>query len=455
MTPERWRRITEVFHAVLGRDAAARGALLDEACAGDLALRAEVDAMLAAHRDAGRFGEGLALSPSEEAPRLAPGTTLGPYRIERLIGSGAMGEVYRAHDARLDREVAVKVLPAPFASDRRLKQRLEREARALATLSHPHICPIFDVGQQDGVDYLVMEYLEGETLANRLAKGPLPLHQALRCASEIAAALDAAHRQGLVHRDLKPGNVMLTKAGARLLDFGLAKLRPSLTGAGKADTAAAPGSLLTGEGRIVGTLHYMAPEQLNGKEADARTDIFAFGAVAYEMVTGRKAFEANRRPASSRRSWSTSPPPSRSSSRSRRRRWTISSAPVWRRIPIGAGNPPVTSHATWSGSRRNPPSSVAPGAQEHGHAQVGGVRGRWRPRPSREASSSALPSGSLDQRIGPMYGRSVDSITSFPRATGSGTPIGPSWRSPPTAGSSSTTRRAACTCVRWENRRLG
>jgi Tol biopolymer transport system component/predicted Ser/Thr protein kinase len=292
MTPERWRRITEVFHATLAREPGARGALLDEACAGDPALRAEVDAMLAAHREAGSFGEGPPLAVSgEEAPRLGRGAALGPYRIEALIGAGGMGEVYRAHDTRLDRDVAVKVLPSHVASEPHWKQRLEREARALAALSHPHICPVFDIGEQDGVEYLVMEYLEGETLADRLAKGPVPLRQTLRWAIEIAGALDAAHRRSLVHRDLKPGNIMLTKSGARLLDFGLARLRPSPAEA--AERAHTPGSSLTGEGRIVGTLHYMAPEQLRGEPADARSDVFAFGVVVYEMVTGRRVFEAS------------------------------------------------------------------------------------------------------------------------------------------------------------------
>jgi Tol biopolymer transport system component len=291
MTPERWRRITEVFHAALAREPEVREALLDEVCSGDPELRAEVEAMLAAHRVAGSFGARPLALPGDEAPRLSRGAALGPYRIEAQIGAGGMGEVYRARDTRLDRDVALKVLPSHVASEAHWKQRLEREARALAALSHPNICPVFDVGEQDGVEYLVMEYLEGETLASRLSKGPVRLPQALRWAIEIAGALDAAHRRSLVHRDLKPGNVMLTKGGARLLDFGLARLRPS---AAEAVTAGqAPGSSLTGEGAIVGTLHYMAPEQLRGEPADARSDIFAFGVLVYEMVTGSRAFDAS------------------------------------------------------------------------------------------------------------------------------------------------------------------
>ena len=296
MTPERWKQVTEVFHAAVARDTAARRALLDEACAGDGALRAEVEAMLAAHRDAGAFGQRPAFPAGEEAARLVAGAALGPYRIDILVESGGFGEVYRARDTRLDRDVAIKVLRLPVAGDPAWRQRLEREARALAALSHPHICPVFDVGRHDGIDYLVMEYLDGETLERRLTRGPLPLEQALSRAAEIADALDKAHRQGFVHRDLKPSNVMLTTRGAQLLDFGLAKLRPPSLLTPMAAGGAVP-PRLTGQGAIIGTLQYMAPEQLNGEEADPRTDIFAFGAVTYEMVTGVKAF-AGKTPAS-------------------------------------------------------------------------------------------------------------------------------------------------------------
>ena len=225
---------------------------------------------------------------------IEPGKRLGPYEIQAPIGAGGMGEVYRAKDTRLDRTVAVKVLPEHLSDDPERRQRFEREARAVSSLNHPHICTLYDVGSQDGLDFLVMELLEGEPLADRLGKGPLPLDQALRYGIEIADALDKAHRQGVVHRDLKPANVMLTKAGAKLLDFGLAKTHTRVLGAtGEASVLATQtqDKALTGEGTLVGTLQYMAPEQLEGRGADARTDIFAFGSVLYEMVTGRKAFE--------------------------------------------------------------------------------------------------------------------------------------------------------------------
>jgi len=221
---------------------------------------------------------------------LTPGTRLGPYEITAQIGVGGMGEVYRARDTRLDRTVAIKVLPEAHAADRQFRDRFEREARAISSLNHPHICTLYDVGHQDGTNYLVMEYLEGETIAQRLEKGALPLDQALRCAIEIADALDSAHRQGITHRDLKPGNIMLTKGGAKLLDFGLAK--SGIPGAAGADLSALPTTPpnLTAQGAILGTFQYMAPEQADGGPLDARADVFSFGAVLYEMVSGSCAF---------------------------------------------------------------------------------------------------------------------------------------------------------------------
>ena len=220
---------------------------------------------------------------------LQPGVRLGPYEILSLVGAGGMGEVYKSRDTRLDRTVAVKVLPDTLAADPQFRERFDREARAISQLDHPHICALHDVGEQNGTAFLVMQYLEGETLADRLAKGALPIEQALKTAIEIASALDKAHRAGIVHRDLKPGNIMLTKAGAKLLDFGLAKSSSSVVaGAGLSLLPTTPN--LTAQGTILGTFQYMAPEQIEGQEADARTDIFAFGVVLYEMVTGKKAF---------------------------------------------------------------------------------------------------------------------------------------------------------------------
>ena len=220
---------------------------------------------------------------------LKAGDRLGPYEITGALGAGGMGIVLKARDTRLDRTVAIKVLPERVAADPDLKQRFEREARSVASLNHPHICTLHDIGSQDGIDFLVMEYLDGETLAQRLDTGALPLDQALQIAIQIADALDKAHRHGIVHRDLKPGNIMLTKAGAKLVDFGLAKLRPAgeTPGISAMPTQSAG---LTGEGAILGTLQYMAPEQLEGRDADPRTDIFAFGTTVYEMLTGTKAF---------------------------------------------------------------------------------------------------------------------------------------------------------------------
>jgi eukaryotic-like serine/threonine-protein kinase len=230
---------------------------------------------------------------------LTSGIRLGPYEITAPLGAGGMGEVYRARDTRLDRTVAIKVLPTHLSDNLEFKQRFEREARAISSLNHPHICHLYDIGSHDGTDFLVMEFLDGETLAHRLQKGAMPLPELLKVGIQIAEALEAAHKTGIVHRDLKPGNIMLTKSGAKLMDFGLAK--PSLSAPGDASAPllsaaktmsnASPVSPLTTAGRIVGTIQYMSPEQIEGKDADARSDIFAFGAVLYEMATGKRAFE--------------------------------------------------------------------------------------------------------------------------------------------------------------------
>ncbi|HEX7423033.1 MAG TPA: protein kinase [Terriglobales bacterium] len=226
---------------------------------------------------------------------LSPGTRLGPYEIVSPLGAGGMGEVYCARDTRLDRDLAIKVLPANLASDPSFRQRMEREAKAISKLSHPHICTLHDIGHQGGVDFLVMELIEGETLAHRLIKGPLPPEQTIRIAAQIADALAHAHKRGITHRDLKPSNIMLTKSGAKLMDFGLAKESGLARAAAAVSEMTAEQSKLTAEGAIVGTFEYMAPEQLEGREADARTDIFALGEVIYEMATGKPAFGGTSR----------------------------------------------------------------------------------------------------------------------------------------------------------------
>lgn len=220
------------------------------------------------------------------------GEKLGPYEILAPLGAGGMGEVYRAKDTRLDRIVAIKILPEHLSANPDFRQRFEREAKAVSILNHPNICTLHDIGQQNGTEYLVMEYIEGETLSSRLQKGALPIADLLRYSIQIADALDKAHKKGIIHRDLKPGNIIITRSGVKLLDFGLAKIADQKPASDVSQLATAHKEL-TKEGTILGTMQYMAPEQLEAKESDARTDIFAFGAVMYEMATGKKAFDAN------------------------------------------------------------------------------------------------------------------------------------------------------------------
>jgi eukaryotic-like serine/threonine-protein kinase len=301
-----WDRVKTVFQEVLDRPLEERSARLRELCGADRGLQAEVESLLATHNDAGSFAErpaqelldalGVERASAANGASVRPGSRLGVYEIQSLLGAGGMGDVYKARDPRLDRAVAIKVLPTHLAADRDRFQRFEREARAVARLDHPHIGALYDVGEDDGLHFLVMQYLEGEPLAARLVKGPLAIDQVLRYAAQIADALDHAHRRGIVHRDLKPGNIVLTKAGATLLDFGLAKWRVAATsgiGSGPGLKPAPVADSLTADGLIVGTLHYMAPEQLEEKETDARTDLFALGVVIYEMVTGMKAFDGS------------------------------------------------------------------------------------------------------------------------------------------------------------------
>ena len=314
MAADRWEHVFVLFDGALAQPDTERDAFLASECGDDERLREDVQALLAAHEEAQGFLSGRPAragaanldQSGRVPPALTPGMRLGVFAVESFVGAGGMGEVYKARDTRLDCHVAIKVLSPDAATDPRGRARFAYEARAIARLSHPRICSVHEMGHQDGVDFLVMEYLEGETLAARLRKGPMPLAQALRTAVEIAESVAAAHAQGVVHRDLKPGNVMLTSAGAKLLDFGLARLRPPA--AADLSMASRPFPSETLPGVIAGTLPYMAPEQLEGGEVDARADIFAFGAVLYEMITGRKAFEGTSRAAVMSAILSSDPP---------------------------------------------------------------------------------------------------------------------------------------------------
>lgn len=314
ITPERWQQIARTYEAAVDLDQNGRERFLSEACAGDNALRREVESLL----DSGSAEVLLDVpvlataSPLfDDGAEFTSGSTLGPYRIEGLLDAGGMGKVFRGLDTRLNRQVAIKVLPGGMGRVAQVRARFAREARAVAALTHPNICTLYDVGRQGAVDYLVMEYLEGETLAARLTHGPLPLDVALTHAGEIAEALAHAHRHGIIHRDLKPANIMLTAGAAKLLDFGLAKFRASapdrspsgLPAQGRipvapSDPAAfesdeAEAANVTRDDTILGTVRYMSPEQIDGREADTRSDIFSFGAVLYEMVTGQRAFNGD------------------------------------------------------------------------------------------------------------------------------------------------------------------
>jgi serine/threonine-protein kinase len=313
LTPERWQHVARILDLALDQDESARDAFLSEACAGDESLRCEVQSLLR-HKTAEVVLDRSLWATA--APLLDDGFdvgtcgALGPYRIECVLGAGGMGEVFRATDTRLNRQVAIKVPPPGVAFDEQMRARFAREARAAAALTHPHICTLHDVGRDGDIDFLVMEYLEGRTLAARLADGPLPLDEAFTYSLEIASALEHAHGHRLVHRDLKPANVMLTASGTKLLDFGLAKFRQAALGPQEGEAARDGGSRaiadqkdleppdtddapVTRDGTIPGTLRYMSPEQVAGREVDARSDLFSFGAVVFEMLTGRRAFDGD------------------------------------------------------------------------------------------------------------------------------------------------------------------
>ena len=289
MTPERWQQIERLYHGALAQQSSVRAAFLEEGCRGDEAMRQEIESLLSHEGPANKFMDApgmavLAQAVAQDRVGSMIGQQLGAYQILSLLGAGGMGEVYRAEDTRLDRIVAIKVLREHLSSTPQVRERFEREAKAISSLNHPHICTLHDVGHQNGIDYLVLEYLEGQTLADRLKKGPFALDQVLQIAVHVADALDTAHRHGVIHRDLKPGNIMLTRAGAKVLDFGVAKVGPSAT-------VTQAFSTLTEAGAIIGTVQYMSPEQVQGQEVDARSDIFSFGLVLYEMITGKCAFE--------------------------------------------------------------------------------------------------------------------------------------------------------------------
>ena len=293
MNDDRLPTLLRLCREALARDGVERKAYLDSACGADTGLRVEIESLLAEGTRAVAF---LETPPWAPAGTLAAGTRLGPYEVISLIGAGGMGQVYRARDTRLDRTVAVKILPSELdADDPGRLARFEREARTIAALNHPNICTLHDVGEQDGVRFLAMEHVEGQTLADLLRTGPLSIDLALRMAMEIADALAAAHRQHVIHRDLKPANIMVTGEGhVKVLDFGLAKHLHDLPNQETVRATVATsfgGQTVTQQGVVIGTVSYLSPEQAEGKPLDARTDVFSFGAVLYEMLTGRRAFE--------------------------------------------------------------------------------------------------------------------------------------------------------------------
>ena len=284
MNPERWRQIESLYSSVRERPPDEQRAFLDNACNGDSELRHAVEALLAQNAQDVQTRT-VAELPAQ--PRFGPGARIGPYEIEAALGQGGMGQVLRARDTRLGRTVAIKLVRTEFAGRSDFRHRFEREAKAISALNHPHICALYDIGEHEGSAYLVMEYVEGETLTAVMKKSLLPLNQVLRYCIEIADALAAAHAQGIVHRDLKPGNIMVTSAGVKVLDFGLAKQY----GAAAAEAPTATLSAVeTQAGLVVGTAAYMSPEQAKGEPVDARSDVFALGVVLYEMLCGRRPF---------------------------------------------------------------------------------------------------------------------------------------------------------------------
>lgn len=295
MSPDYWRRIAQLYFAALEREPNERNVFLTDACQGNTQLRAAIESLLE-HQSGSllNWPAWLQLPGRILGQALAPGAQIGPYRIIRAAGSGGMGEVYRAKDIRLGRDVAIKVLPEHLAKDMQAQARFEREAKVVAVLNHPNICALYDVGP----DYLVMELVEGPTLAERIARGAIPIEEALAIAQQIVNALDAAHEKGIVHRDLKPANIKVTpRGGVKILDFGLATvLRGVSLSVDDAENSPTHSATLSGAGMILGTAAYMAPEQARSQEVDKRADIWAFGVVLYEMLTGGRLFEGATTP---------------------------------------------------------------------------------------------------------------------------------------------------------------
>jgi serine/threonine protein kinase len=291
MKADRWKEIDSLFHAALEREPAERACFMTQACAGDEALRKEVESLIASHERAGGFIEApaadLAAELMAKSPENAVGRTIGPYRVVDLLGAGGMGEVYLAEDTRLGRRVALKLLPAQFTQDALRLRRFEREARAASALNHPNILVIYDTGNDSGAHFIVTEFVEGETLRQRMARSRMGLGEIVEIAMQVTCALAATHQAGIIHRDIKPENIMIRPDGyIKLLDFGLAKLTESAGNAGPK-----PGGVDTSAGLVMGTVTYMSPEQARGRAVDARSDIFSLGSVLYEMITGRVPFE--------------------------------------------------------------------------------------------------------------------------------------------------------------------
>jgi eukaryotic-like serine/threonine-protein kinase len=293
MLVERWRRIESLFHEALTKDPAQRASFLDEACSGDKVLRREVESLLAHDKLASEFleSDGSSVKPEIPMELVAAGERIGPYTVIELLGAGGMGEVYKAHDQRLDRDVAVKFLSSRMANDASSIERFEREARAISALNHPNICTVHDVGETHGRRYIVLELLEGHSLKDRIADGPIGIREAASIANQVCTALEAAHDKGIVHRDLKPANIFITKTGqVKVLDFGLAKRGVEALGPGVPMEGATQSLTFTGAGNIMGTPAYMSPEQALGMSVDGRSDLFSLGVVLYEMTTGSRPF---------------------------------------------------------------------------------------------------------------------------------------------------------------------